>query len=87
MTRVVIDRIAAGGEGVGRLPDGITVFVSRSAPGDVLDVDVVERKARFARARILSVLEPGPGRAEPECPHYVQDQCGGCQLQHLTYQE
>ena len=87
MTRVVIDRIAGGGEGVGRLPDGMTVFVSRAAPGDVLDVEVVERKARFARARILSVLEPGPGRTEPECPHYVNDHCGGCQFQHLAYGE
>ena len=41
--------------------------------------------ARFARARIGRVVEPGPGRVEPRCRHYLPDECGGCQLQHLGY--
>jgi 23S rRNA (uracil1939-C5)-methyltransferase len=32
----------------------------------------------------MRVLEPGPDRATPGCPHYDADECGGCQLQHLT---
>jgi 23S rRNA (uracil1939-C5)-methyltransferase len=33
------------------------------------------------------VVEPGPGRAQPRCPHYEQDECGGCQLQHLATEQ
>ncbi len=83
MTRVEIQRIAAGGDGVGRLPDGMAVFVPRSAPHDVLTVEITERKARFARARLVRIEAAGPTRVSPSCPHYQADQCGGCQLQHL----
>lgn len=81
---VRIDRLAAGGDGVGRMADGRVVFVPRSAPGDLVELTRVESKARFARAEVGRLLEPGPGRTEPRCPHYVDDRCGGCQLQHLT---
>jgi 23S rRNA (uracil1939-C5)-methyltransferase len=80
---VEILRIAGGGDGVGRLPDGLTVFVPRSAPGDQVALREVERKRGFARARIAQILKAGPGRVEPPCPHYTRDACGGCQLQHL----
>lgn len=84
MVRIRIDRLAAGGDGVGRLEDGMVVFVPRTAPGDLAEVEVRERKRRFARARLLRVLEPGPGRVDPPCVHYTGDRCGGCQLQHLA---
>ncbi|HEU5170729.1 MAG TPA: hypothetical protein VFU46_09330 [Gemmatimonadales bacterium] len=82
--QVRIVRLAAGGDGVGRLADGRTVFVPRTAPGDLVRLRDVRPAKRFARARIDRVLEPGPDRAPPPCPHYVRDECGGCQLQHLT---
>lgn len=81
--QVHIDRIAAGGAGVGRLADGLTVFVHRTAPGDVAEIDVVKRKARYATGRIRRLVSAGPGRTTPACRHYVHDRCGGCQLQHL----
>lgn len=81
---VRIDRIAAGGDGVGRLPDGRAVFVPRTAPGDEVELDDVRLHARFARAAISRVLQPGPDRVAPRCVHYDRDRCGGCQLQHLS---
>jgi len=33
------------------------------------------------------VVEAGEGRTQPRCPHYEQDECGGCQLQHLTSEQ
>lgn len=81
--RVAIRAIAAGGDGVGTLADGRTVFVPRSAPGDELELRDVRRHARFARATILRIDTPGPGRVEAPCPHYDADRCGGCQLMHL----
>ena len=77
-------RIAAGGDGVARLPDGRTAFVPRTAPGDLVEIKLVHEARRFARAELVRVLEPGPDRIEAPCPHYTRESCGGCQLQHLT---
>lgn len=80
---VVIRGIAGGGDGVGTLADGRTVFVPRTAPGDQVRLRAIDRRKRFARAEIAEVLVPGPGRTTPPCPHYIIDRCGSCQLQHL----
>lgn len=84
MTVVAITRISAGGDGVARLPDGLVVFVPRTAPEDEAEVEVEERRKRYARARLVGLVRPGAARVEPECPHYTTDRCGGCQLQHLA---
>lgn len=78
-----IDSIAAGGDGVGR-HDGMVVFVPRSAPGDLARV-VAERHDRLMRGRIISLIEPSERRVDACCDHYVLDRCGGCQVQHLSY--
>src|SRR4051812_18578962 len=80
---VSIDSIAAGGDGVGR-SGGLGVFVPRTAPGDMVTVDVLS-KGRFARGTLRDILAASRDRTEPPCPHYAKDKCGGCQLQHLTY--
>jgi 23S rRNA (uracil1939-C5)-methyltransferase len=81
---VRIHGIAAGGDGVGTLADGRVVFVPRAAPGDLLELKQVVPSRRFARARIARVMEASPDRVTPPCPHYQGDECGGCQLQHLS---
>jgi 23S rRNA (uracil1939-C5)-methyltransferase len=78
-------RLAAGGDGVGKLADGRTVFVPRTAPGDLAELTELRPAKRFARARLARLVEASPDRVEPPCPHYTRDQCGGCQLQHLAY--
>jgi 23S rRNA (uracil1939-C5)-methyltransferase len=83
-TAVRIERIAAGGDGVGRLPDGRAVFVPRTAPGDEVELTDLRLLARFARARVGQLLVPGPDRVDARCAHYERDRCGGCQLQHLS---
>jgi len=84
MTTVRIHGIATGGDGVGRLEDGVTVFVPRTAPGDVVEIDLTERRPRWARGRLRRVVESSPLRTVPVCPHYDADACGGCQIQHLA---
>jgi 23S rRNA (uracil1939-C5)-methyltransferase len=86
VTAVRILRLAAGGDGVGKLPDGRTVFVPRTAPGDLVELADVREHKRFARARLARLIEPSSDRVEPRCPHYVHDECGGCQVQHLNYE-
>jgi 23S rRNA (uracil1939-C5)-methyltransferase len=80
---VAIDSIAAGGDGVGRT-NGLVVFVPRTAPGDVVTAQI-SGKGHFARGALRSIVNPSPVRIEPACPHYTRDKCGGCQLQHMTY--
>ena len=75
---------AFGGDGVGRL-DELAVFVPFSAEGDRVEVELVQVKPRFARARIQTVVEPAATRVEPVCPVYGV--CAGCQYQHLAYTE
>jgi 23S rRNA (uracil1939-C5)-methyltransferase len=81
---VTIERLAAGGAGVGHLADGLTVFVPRTAPGDRVRLDDLRRHRRHAFARATEVVEPGPGRVAPRCAHFVAEGCGGCQWQHLA---
>ena len=83
---VRILRLATGGDGVGKLADGKTVFVPRTAPGDLVELVELREHKRFARARPGRLVEASPDRVEPRCPHYADDECGGCQLQHLSYE-
>ena len=80
--KLTIGDVAFGGEGVARLEDFV-VFVPFVAVGDVVEVEVTEVKKRFARARLVRVLEASPERAEPACRYFGD--CGGCQYQHLSY--
>lgn len=84
--RVRIDRIAAGGDGVGRLPDGRVVFVPRTAPGDLVELREIVLERNFARASLGAVVEPSPDRVTPRCVHAVRDRCGGCPLQHISHE-
>ncbi|MDK2931111.1 MAG: rRNA (uracil1939-C5)-methyltransferase [Bacillota bacterium] len=70
------------GEGVGR-KDGRVVFVPYGTPGDIAVVRIVEERRGFARAELLSLERESPDRVLPPCPVYLQ--CGGCQLQHISY--
>ena len=82
--RLEITGIAAGGDGVGRT-EGMVVFVPRTAPGDVALVRLARSK-RFARGHLEAHEIFSPDRVDPLCPHYTIDRCGGCQLQHLSYE-
>jgi 23S rRNA (uracil1939-C5)-methyltransferase len=84
LARIAVESIAAGGDGVGR-SDGMAVFVPRTAPGDVALVRL-SRGRRFARGELESLEVASASRVEPPCPHYTMDRCGGCQIQHLSYE-
>jgi len=77
-----ISDLAFGGEGVARWEDFV-VFVPFVAVGELVEAEITELKKRYARARLLRVLEPSPERVEPGCRYFGA--CGGCQYQHLAY--
>jgi 23S rRNA (uracil1939-C5)-methyltransferase len=77
---VVVEKLVVGGDGLGRL-EGVPIFIPRAAPGDRLRVRLTERRADYARAAIVEVLQPGPGR-RPD-PYPELSGTGICDLQHL----
>lgn len=88
MDRVIeldLDGMAHGGEALG-LHAGKRIFVPYAIPGERVRAEIIEEKERWARARLLAVLEPSRSRVEPPCPYFGPQGCGGCQWQHIAYE-
>jgi len=79
---VQLTDMAHGGEAIGR-HEGKAIFVPYGIPGELVRVELVQDKSRFARARLLEVLAASPQRVQPPCPHFGL--CGGCHWQHVAY--
>ena len=79
-----IERLGTSGEGVGRY-ENFTVFVPQALPNERVLTVIEEVKKTYARGRIRKILQESPARVSPRCEIY--DECGGCQLQHLSYEE
>jgi 23S rRNA (uracil1939-C5)-methyltransferase len=77
-----VHNVAFGGDGVGKI-DRLAVFIPFTLPGEVVEVDLLEKKKNFARAKLEKILEPSPNRVSPPCPYFSS--CGGCSLQHASY--
>ena len=91
---VNIRNLAVGGDGVGEVIEqsdggdellGITAFVPYSSIGEVVSARVIQRKDRYVKTELVAVEEQSPARVEPRCAYYMQ--CGGCDLQHVSYKE
>ena len=81
---LTIESLGAAGEGIGKV-EGYTLFVKDAVPGDRIHARIVKVKKQYGYARLEELLQPSPDRIEPRCP--VARQCGGCQLQHLSYEK
>ncbi len=79
-----IQSIAFGGDGIIR-HQGQVVFVPFTAPKDEVSVQITVDKKSFARGKIQEIIRPSSHRVEPHCPFFGR--CGGCQLQHLNYEQ
>ena len=79
-----IERLGTSGEGVGRY-ENFTVFIPQALPNERVLTVIEEVKKTYARGRIQKILQESPARVTPLCEIY--DECGGCQLQHLSYEE
>lgn len=79
---IAIDKLVAGGDGLGRLDDGRIVFVPDVIVGETVQVEIIETKRDFARARLVTVQTPAATRREPPCK-FVSRACGGCNWQHI----
>ena len=72
------------GQGVGK-SDGLVFFVKDSVMGDLVEARILKVKKNYAYAKVEKLLKPSPYRITPLCP--VAGKCGGCQLQHLSYEK
>lgn len=80
---VTIHGIGSSGEGVGRVDD-FTVFVPFALPGETVKVSINMVKKTYATGKLIDIVTPASNRIEPTCNLYGV--CGGCQLQHITYE-
>jgi 23S rRNA (uracil1939-C5)-methyltransferase len=83
-TPLVIEQVAFGGQGLGRLDTGKVCFVPRVIPGERVTVQIVRERKSYAEAELVEVREASPDRVSAPCP--VFGKCGGCQYQHMTYE-
>ncbi len=81
---VTIEDMSEDGAGIGKL-DGYIWFIKDAVIGDVVEAKAMKMKKSYGFARLMKVVEPSEHRVEPKCP--VARQCGGCQLQSLSYEE
>lgn len=79
-----IEDLGTEGEGIGKI-QGYTLFVKDALVGDKVRVKIMKTKKSYAYAKLLEIIEPSEWRTEPACP--VARQCGGCQMQHCTYEK
>jgi len=77
-----LDSMAHGGDAIGR-HKGRAIFVPYAIPGEEVRAEIIDDRKRYARAKVIEVLEPSPARVEPRCPYFGYDKCGGCQWQHI----
>jgi 23S rRNA (uracil1939-C5)-methyltransferase len=73
---------AYGGYSIAR--DEKVILIKGAIPGEVVDVEIVEKKRDYSVGRVVTVVEPSQDRVEPPCP--VFGRCGGCQLQYVRYE-
>ena len=81
---VSITDLGIHGEGIGKV-NGFTVFVPGALPGERAEVRIIRVKKSYATGKLVTFKEQTPHRVKPECPVY--DQCGGCQISHISYEE
>lgn len=80
---VVVEKMAAGGDGIAHAADGRVLFVTGGLPGERVRVAVHTRKKDFAKGAAVEVLDAAPDRVSPPCPALAAG-CGGCSWQHVS---
>ena len=82
IVQVTIEDIGVTGEGIGKI-DGYTLFVKDTVIGDVVEVKIMKAKKNYGYARLMNIITPSKDRVTPKCN--IARQCGGCQLQAMSY--
>lgn len=81
---LTITDMGVDGEGIGKY-EGMTFFVKDALIGDEITARAIKLKKNYGYARVEEILTSSPYRVEPKCP--LHRQCGGCQIQALSYEK
>ena len=81
---LTIEDMGVDGEGIGHV-DGCTLFVKDALIGDVIKAKIMKMKKNYGYARMMEIITPSSDRVEPKCAFHKQ--CGGCQIQALSYEK
>ena len=84
LVEVEIDDMGNEGEGIGHA-DGYALFLKDAVVGDKILARIIKTKKNYGFARVEKLLVPSTDRVEPKCPNARP--CGGCTLQHLSYEK
>jgi 23S rRNA (uracil1939-C5)-methyltransferase len=79
---VHIEKIIAGGYGLGRRQDGMVVLTRYVLPGETIRYREIRKRRGHIEAETVEVLDLSPDRVTPRCPFYTV--CGGCDFQHIS---
>ena len=79
-----ITDIGVNGEGIGKV-DGYTLFIKDAVIGDQVEVKVTKARKNYGYARLMKILSPSPDRVNARCA--FARQCGGCQIQEMSYEK
>jgi len=82
---ITIEKLITGGNGLGRTDAGMVVQVPFVIPGEKVRVREVKRHPQFMVGDVQEILIASPCRVESHCPLFGR--CGGCHLQHISYDE
>jgi len=82
--RLYIEKLVFGGSGLARTSRGI-VFVEGCVPGETVEADITGSRGGVLRAHVREIITPSPDRRTPPCPY--AEVCGGCNWQHITYEQ
>lgn len=80
----ILDIVGTGyeGEGIAKI-DGYPIFIEGAIEGEKVKALIVKAKKNFAYGKLIEIIEPSNERVEPKCSYYKR--CGGCSLQHMSY--
>lgn len=81
---LLIESMGTEGEGIGKI-DGFPFFIKDTVTGDTVTAKVMKVKKNYAFAKLMEIISPSPYRVMPRCPSAKA--CGGCQIQHVSYEE
>lgn len=80
---VYIEDLTHDGNGVAKV-DGYPLFIQGALPDETAEVHVLKTLKNYGFAKVVEIITPSPDRIEATCQYFKQ--CGGCQIQHMTYE-
>lgn len=83
LTVEIID-LGINGEGIAK-HDSAVIFVPFALLGEIVKIHIIYAKSKFYVGKITEIIKASEHRVTPTCPHFKK--CGGCHLQHLSYDE